>query len=301
MQRAQHHRPRGRQREHHRHDGRAGDDLGQQVADIRDEGVEGHPQRIFDQHLEGVQPLGAGRDDILLVQLIEQVGAQPADHGRRVGGADHQHRYPQMGQHGAQLPPGKRFPQVPGIHQPADGDAERDVGQVEQDQRQQEIGGGKAQKPQQGQAVVAPTVLVGGRIDPDRKGNHPCKQDGGNRHEEGQEHAVAHHFRHRQVVFERITEVAPEHAEQPGQVLLVGRAVHPELLAQKLDALPVHPFALGLQLHHVGGQVVAGRQLDDDEGEHADRQQIGHHQHQSVQGIADHGLTLPRWRRLFWR
>ena len=46
----------------------------------RDERVERHAQRVFEQHLQRVQALGARGHDILLLQFVEQVGAQPADH-----------------------------------------------------------------------------------------------------------------------------------------------------------------------------------------------------------------------------
>ncbi len=48
-------------------------------------GFERHAQRVFEQHLERVQTLGAGGDDILLLQFVEQIGAQPPDHARGAG------------------------------------------------------------------------------------------------------------------------------------------------------------------------------------------------------------------------
>ena len=49
--------------------------------------------------LSGWQPLGARGDDVLLLQLVEQIGAQPPDHRGGARGADDDDRDPEMRRH----------------------------------------------------------------------------------------------------------------------------------------------------------------------------------------------------------
>src|SRR3546814_7209252 len=51
-------------RSHDRDDGGAGDHLRQQIADVGDERIERHAQRIFQQRLERVHALGVRGDDV---------------------------------------------------------------------------------------------------------------------------------------------------------------------------------------------------------------------------------------------
>ena len=83
LQRRDQHRAGRRQRQHDRDDLGARDDRRQEAADVGDEEVERHAQRVLEQRRAGRQALGAGGDDILLLQLVEQVGAQPRGSCRR--------------------------------------------------------------------------------------------------------------------------------------------------------------------------------------------------------------------------
>jgi hypothetical protein len=129
---------------------------------------------------------------------------------------------------------------------------------------------------------------VGRGIDPDRERHHPGEQDGGEGDDERQEQTVADHRVDRQVVLERVAEVAAKQTAQPDQILLPPGAVEAVDLAQVLDLLALDVLALGLQLGDVAGQVVAGRQLDDDEGDQADREQRRHHDQETMDHVAQH-------------
>ena len=63
------------------------------------------------------------------------------------------------------------------VHQMADRGAEPDIGEIHQHQRQHEVRHGEAEQAEEGQAVVAPAVLMRRRIDADRKGDQPGEDD----------------------------------------------------------------------------------------------------------------------------
>ena len=108
------------------------------------------------------------------------------------------------------------------------------------------------------------------------------------RQHDGQDQPVADHGRDRQVEFERVAEVADEEAGDPAQVLLPQRLVEAVLLAQERDLLRIDRFALRLQLGDVALEVVARRQLDDDEHDDADRDQRRDHDQQAADDVGEH-------------
>ena len=55
----------------------------------------------FNSSRRGGRPLARAGDHVLLLQLVEQVGAQPPDHAGGAGGADDDHRDPEMLEHRA--------------------------------------------------------------------------------------------------------------------------------------------------------------------------------------------------------
>ena len=142
-----------------RHDDRARDHLRQQLADVGDERIERHAQRVFEQDAARRQALCARGHDILLLQLVEQVGAQAPDHAGGARRADHDDRHPEMLEHRHELAPAPGRIDVLRIHQPADRGAERDIGEIEQDQREQEVGRGQAEEAEEGEAVVGPSSI----------------------------------------------------------------------------------------------------------------------------------------------
>src|SRR3546814_10848216 len=104
----------------------------------------------------------------------------------------------------------------------------------------------EAQKAEEGQAVVRPTVLVCRRVDPDRERHHPREDDGGERYDEREEQPLADDVRHGQVVLERVAEIAVQQSPCPEQILLVQRAVEPVMSPQEIDLALVDGFAAGL-------------------------------------------------------
>ncbi len=157
------------QRKHDRNDFRARDDRRQDRPDIGNEEVERHAQRVFHERAKWVKALGAGGHDILFLHLVEQVGAKPPDHAGRPRRSDDDHRYPEMREDRTRLFPAHRLVEVSLIHQMPDRNPEPDIGEVHQDQSQHEVRDGDAEKTEKGQPVVSPTVLMGRRIDADRK------------------------------------------------------------------------------------------------------------------------------------
>ena len=266
---------------------------GSRRADVGDERVERHAQRVLAERPERRQALGLGGGDIGLLQLVQEVGAQPADHAGGARGADHQHRHPQMLEHREELAPAHRLIEILRVHQAADRGAEHHVGEVQQHERQQEVGRREPEEAEEGQRVVAGAVLVGRRIDPDRERHHPGEQDGREGDDEGQQQPVADHRADRQVVLERVAEIAAEQAAEPDQVLLPPRLVEAVELAQVLELVALDALALGLQLGHVAGQVVARRQLDDHERDQADRQHRRHHDQHAVYDVAKQAAPFP--------
>ena len=93
--------------------------------------------------LNGCSALGARRDHILLLQLVEQIGPEPPDHAGRAGGADDDDRNPQMREDGLDLRPAHRLGHILRIHEVADRGAEPDIGEIHEDQRQHEIRNGE--------------------------------------------------------------------------------------------------------------------------------------------------------------
>ncbi len=69
--------------------------------------------------------------------------------------------------------------QVLWVHQTSDGGTKPDVGKVEHNQRQQEVGSGETEKTDKGQSMVTPTVLVGGGLNTNRESYQVDKNDGG--------------------------------------------------------------------------------------------------------------------------
>ena len=193
-----------------------------------------------------------------------------------------------MLEHRDELAPAHRLVEILRVDQAADRGAEPDVGDVEQDQRQEEVRRGEAEEADEGQRVVGPAVFVGGGIDRDRERDDPGEQDRGEGDHEGQEDAIADHLGDRAVILERVAEIAVQQAPGPVQILLPQRPI--EAVERRADTRSclLRALALRLQLGQHRGEVVAGRQLDDDEHDHADRDQRRHHDQQPMHQVAEH-------------
>ena len=265
----------------------------QQGADIRDERVQREAQRVLEQQLGRGQTLGSGRYDVLLLQFVEQIGAQSPDHPGGAGGANNDDRDPDMGKDRHDLAPAPRRIDIARVHQPAHRDAEIDIREIDQQQRQQKARRREPEEAKKRQPVIRQRVLMRRGVDPDREGDEVGENDRRERHEKGQEQTVADHPVHRQVVEERIAHIALNEAAHPKQVLLPQRPVEPVLRFQKRDLGEVRLLALALQFGDVGREIVAGRQVDDDEDEEADGDQRRDHDQDPVDEIAEHRRCKP--------
>ncbi len=261
----------------------------QERADIRDEGVERHPQRILHQGTERRHALGARRRHILLLQLVEQIGAQAADHPGGAGEANDDDRDPKMREDRERLSGAPRRVEIARVHQAADRQAEIDVGEIEQHQREKKVRRRQAEKADEGQRVVAPAVLVRRRVDADREGDDIGEDDGCHRDDDGEEQAIADDVANRQVVGEGVAEIALQQAGHPVEILFPDRLVETVLRLEEGDLLQIDSLALALQFGDVGGEVIARRQLDDDEDDNADGDQGRDHDEQALHDIAEHG------------
>jgi hypothetical protein len=105
-----------------------------------------------------------------------------------------------------------------GIHQAADRRAEIDAADIEQHQRQQEVGDGEADEAEEGGGVVAEFVLMGRGIDADDERHDPDEDDGGRFHHDGKRQPLADQVGHRHGVLAGKAEVPAEDAGDPGQV-----------------------------------------------------------------------------------
>ena len=213
-----------------------------------------------------------------------------------------------MGQYRRELGPAHGLVQKLRAHHAADGQAELHVGEIHQHQRQQKVRRRQADVTQQRQAMVTPTVLVGGGVNADGKRYRPGEKNNRDVEHEGQHQSVTHHVDHRQVVFERPAPIALEQTREstlagpdadPGGVLLQKRLVQAKLVPQELHLLQRRRIALAAQLGDLVRQEVARWQLDDDEGDEADHQQCRDHQQNAPQRVDQHlsSCARPRTRR----
>ena len=176
-QRAQQQRAGGRQVEDDGGDGDAGDQLGQHPADRRDERVERDAHRILQHHLVLGQALGLGGDDVGLVELVGEVGAQDPDQRGGAAGADDDDRDPEVARGGRRTCPSSTARSTySGEIQPADVLAEVLVGHVHQRQRHDEVGDGEAEEAEEGEDVVADRVAAHGGVDADRQRHGPDEE-----------------------------------------------------------------------------------------------------------------------------
>ena len=155
-------------------------------------------------------------------------------------------RHPEMLEHRERLADAPGLVDIFGVHQPADRRAEPDVGEIEQDQREQEVRRRQAEKAEEGKRVVGGAVLMRGRIDADRKRHDVDEEHREEIQHQRQEQPVADHVRDRLVVFEGVAEVALQQPGHPDEVLLPERLIEAVLLAQELRSSrrrPARPCA----------------------------------------------------------
>ncbi len=191
------------------------------------------------------------------------------------------------------LVPAHRLVQVLLVHQVSDRDAEPDIGEIHHHQRQHEVRHREAEQADEGDAVVTPTVLMGRRVDADRKRDGPGEEDRDGRQQDRQPEPVAHHLAHRQPVLEGIAEIAVQHAADPAQVADVLRLIEAVAFAQYLDLGQVRVFPQRLEFGHVAFEIVARRQFDDGEDQDRDQEQRRDHGQDASGDVAEHGYASP--------
>ena len=122
---AQQDRADGRQAQDQRHQHRARDEMRQEVADIGDEGIERHAERIFQERLARRQTFRLRGHVILLAELVEQVRTHAPDHGCGAAEADDEGRERSRWDSSDWiLAQSRARPAILRIVEPADGNAE---------------------------------------------------------------------------------------------------------------------------------------------------------------------------------
>ncbi len=238
--------------------------------------------------------LGARGDDVRSPELVQQIGAHDADQLRGAAERQDDRRQRQMLEQVEHLAPAPAGELVFRGEQPTDIGAEEPERQVHDDQRQQEVRHRETDEADQGEDIVADRVLAHRRVDADRQRQAPDQEQGGERDQHGEPQPVADHLADRPVPFHRHAEVAGDHAHDPLGVLDVERLAEAVELAQRHRLGLRDRRAAGRQLGDVGGDEVAGRQLDDRERQHRDHPDGQGREQQPSNGEREHGGTTPR-------
>ncbi len=176
--------------------------------------------------------------------------------------------------------------------QPADIGIEELEREIHQDEREEKIRHGEADETEEGEDVVADRILPDGGEDADRHGDAPGQDDRRDRDHHGEPETVADHLGHRPHPFHRLAEIALAHAIHPFRVLHVDRPVEPVELAQRLRLLERNGAAARRQPRDVGVDEIAGRQLDDDEGQHRDRPDRDQGEQEAADRVGDHAQLI---------
>src|SRR5215469_5441320 len=124
-----------------------------------------------------------------------------------------------MGEYGEDFAPTPGLIDILRIHQSSDRDPKIHVRQIEQNQGKKKTGCSQPEKTEKRQNVVRPTILMSGRIHPDREGDKIGEKDRHKRDEKGQKKAIAYDLRNRQIVGERVSEIAAQKPPDPVEVL----------------------------------------------------------------------------------
>ena len=171
--------PGGLQRQHDRDEFGARDDGGQQLADVGDEEVQRHAERIFDQRPDGVQALGPRRRRHIASAARRAGWRAGADHAAGAGRADDDDRDPEWLRIEATLAQLIGWSKYFGSIRPPIDRPNQTLAKYSNTSASRKCGMARPSRPERRQAVVAPAVLVRRRIDADREGDEPGEQDRG--------------------------------------------------------------------------------------------------------------------------
>ena len=162
------------------------------------------------------------------------------------------------------------------------------------DQREHEARHRQADEADERDQVVADGVLADRGVDADRQGEHPREEDRGHRDDHRQRQAVADHLGDRAVPLHRHPEVARAAPAHPAEVLDEHGLVEPVLLRAACPPPAPTPRRPTPTSGRCRGDVVARRQLDDDERQHGDRPHREQREDQPLDEIREHGgLVYP--------
>ena len=117
----------------------------------------------------------------------------------------------------------------------------------------------------------------------------PGQDDGGDRDDHGQPEPVANDLGDRSLPLHGHAEVTAHHQAHPAHVLDIHRLVERVLGAQLLRLIGRDAAARGGKIGDIGIDEVAGRQLDDGEGQHRDRPAREQSEQDAADQIAEHG------------
>ena len=219
-------------------------------------------------------PLGARGHHVLLGELIQQAAAQHPDQRRHPRHRNDDHRRPDPFQQIADAGDAPRGVDEIGREQPRYGDAEVAECEPQHHQCQQEAWHRQANEPEKGEGVVEPGVLAHRREDPHRHRHRVGDQQRQQRQHHRGDHRLADDLVHRAGIGQRPAEVAAQH-----HVADPLRVAHVERPVETVEAGQVLHFRrrqLGggelLEALDVGGEEVAGGQLDQHEGDDRHRQ-----------------------------
>ena len=145
-----------------------------------------------------------------------------------------------------------------------------------------EVGYGHAHLRGGHQPDIAGAIVVGRGIYADGQRQHRGHGHCHHRQRYGQRQALEHQFQHRGAVDIAVTQVASQHASDPGSVALKGRVIQPQLAGQCLDG-----FGRGVGPHQ-NLRGVARQDLEYPEDDHGRRQQGGDQREQALQQEEGH-------------
>ena len=136
-----------------------------------------------------------------------------------------------------------------------------------QNKGQKEIRDALAEKPEHCEHIIEDRILTRRRVDADGNGDDPGEDQRQRGQNEGDAQAPPNQIGHRSIPVKGLAEIAVEDdVGDPAPILQEDRVVQPELRPQDLFLLDRDEVPLIAHFGNHGGDVVARRKLNDDEG-----------------------------------
>ncbi len=232
------------------------------------------------------QPLGPSREDVILANDFEHVGAHVAGKPRQSAESRNQHGQDQVVNDVPAFAGPAEIVVTEGFEPDNGKESEPYAELIHEQERQPEGRRGETDEDEDGGRPVEERIAPGRRKDADGDGHRQNRRDGEhineNRHRQPFEDLVEH----RPIVLgEGFAEIEACQSTEPAAVLngqrLIETVPGPQFLLQLGACLGIE---LGLQ---IGG--LAGRQVNDDKGDQGDPQKQRDHQQQTLQQVPKHG------------